>query len=183
MEVKGTAVKSIPEFVRRNFSSRFDEWFDSLPDASKEIMKAVLVGDWYPLRDAIIEPTKKVCDLFYDGKEEGAWEAGRFSADHALKGVYKVFVKIGSPGFVIDRASRIFSTYFRPSELEVVKKSPKGAVMHVVKFPEPNRLVELRIGGWMERALEINGCKGPEVKITRSLTRGDPVTEFVLKWQ
>ena len=34
--------------------------------------------------------------MFYNGNlEEGAWEAGRYSAEKALTGIYKIFVKFG----------------------------------------------------------------------------------------
>jgi hypothetical protein len=34
---------------------------------------------------------------------------GRYSAEHALKGIYSIFVKLGSPGFIVSRGSRIMS--------------------------------------------------------------------------
>ncbi len=184
MEVKGTAVESIPIFVKKKFSDRFEEWLNSLSETSQKIMREkILPSSWYPLREAIIIPTQKICELFYKSVDEGAWEAGRFSADYALHGIYKWFVKIGSPGFIISRASTIFSTYYKPSEMKPVENFPKRAVVHITHFPEPNRLIELRIGGWIERALEISGCKDLKVEITKSLTKGDPVTEFVMEWK
>ena len=183
MEVKGTAVGSIPEFVRKNFGSRFDEWFGSLSSASSEIMKGSLASSWYPLQEAVVEPTQKICDLFYSGKEKGAWDAGRFSADHGLKGVYKVFVKMGSPEFLISRASKVFASYYRPCEIKVADHTSKRSVVHIVQFPQPNKLIESRIAGWMERALEISGCMQPRLKIHRSLAKGDSVTEFIAEWQ
>ena len=184
MEVKGTSVATIPEFVRHGFGSRFNEWIDSLSDGSRKIMNStILMSDWYPLQESVVEPTGKICDLFYGSQDRGAWEAGRFSADFALKGIYKVFVKWGSPEFLVKRASKIMPTYYRPSELGVYEMSYGKAKVHITEFPEPSRFVELRIAGWMERALEISGCKGIEVKITYSLTKGDPFTEFLAKWK
>jgi len=181
VEVKGTSVYTVPEFVRRKFGSRYDEWLDSLSPSSRKIIEGALAYDWYPLQEALIEPTEKFCDLFYGGEEKGALEMGRFSAEFALKGIYKIFVKIGSPSFVISRASQIFSTYLRPGGMEVVERSSKRVVLHVV-LPESHGLLDLRIAGWMERALEMSGAKEPEIEITRSITKGDTVTEFVARW-
>jgi hypothetical protein len=184
MEVKGTAVRSTPLFVRKQFGQRFDEWIGSLSDKSAEIMKSKVETDlWYPLQEAFVEPTSNICDLFYGGDQRGAWELGRFSADYALWGLYRLFVRIGSPGYMIKRASTIFSTYYRPSQMIATETHYKSAVIHITLFPEPEELVELRIGGWMERALEISGCSGVQMKITRSLTRGDDLTEFVGEWR
>lgn len=184
MEVKGIAVASIPKFVQHDFESRFKEWIDSLSKESQTIMKGtILMSNWYPMQEAVIEPTSKICDLFYGYQNQGAWDAGRFSADYALKGIYKIFVKFGSPEFLIKRASRIMTTYYRPSKLSVPETSSGKAKVHISEFTEPNQFVELRIAGWIERALEISGCKEPDVKITYSLTRGDSITEITAKWK
>jgi hypothetical protein len=184
MEVKGTAVRSTPLFVRKQFGQRFDEWIGSLSDKAAEIMKSKVQTDlWYPLQEAFVDPTRKICDLFFGGDSRGAWELGRFSADYALWGLYRLFVRIGSPGYMIKRASTIFSTYYRPSQMTAAETHYKSAVLHMTLFPEPEELVELRIGGWMERALEISGCSGVQMKITKSLTRGDDLTEFVGEWR
>jgi hypothetical protein len=52
----------------------------------------------------------------------------------------------------------------------------KGSV--IAQISEPSALVGARIAGWMQRALEINGCKNVTLKIPKSLARGDSVTEY-----
>jgi len=182
MDVKGTGIMPISIFVRENFPDRFDGWLDSLSPEARRIMETALSSNWYPVKIAMIEATRAVIDTFFDGKEEGAWEMGRFSADYSLKGVYRYFVKLGSPGFIISRGSKIFSNYYRPAELTVVDKGPNHATLHITHFPEPHTLIEFRLGGWVERALELSGCKSIRVDITKSLTRGDSVTELKAKW-
>lgn len=54
--------------------------------------------------------------------------------------------------------------------------------LHIIKFGEPNYLVEQRIGGWIEKAFEICGCKNVKVSITKSLTKGDEITEYKATW-
>jgi len=183
MEIKGTAVKSIYEFVQKKFPDRLKEWIDELPEASRKIMEeAIFATQWYPLDEAGGIPTKKLGLLFYDDIKKGAWECGRFSAEMALTGVYKVFIKLATPSYIIDRATKIFSTYYRPTELSVVDKGKNSVKLHIQKFPSPDRVIEYRIAGWMERALEINNCKNINMKIPQSLTLGHPVTEINITW-
>lgn len=186
MEIKGVALIPTREYVRRNFEERYSEWLAGLSFDARNIVANAVSSNWYPLQEGMIEPTQKICELFHNGKEEGAWLVGRFSADHALNakmGLHRVFVKFGSPNAIVSKGSSIFSRYYRPSRLMVVENDRNGCVIHIVEFEEPNRLVEFRIGGWMERAIEVSGKTVTKAKITRSLTRGDPVTEYVLEWR
>lgn len=183
MEIKGTAVNAVKEFILTNFELRYDEWINSLPAGSRKIMgEIILVHRWYPIQEALVEPQSKTCNLFYGNKMEGAWQYGRFVADYDMKKIYKVFFRFGSPEFTINRAPMIFKSYFRPGEVKVIENSPGKAILHLLGFPESYEILEFAIGGWIERTLEMVGCKDPEVKITQSLTKGNPVTEFILAW-
>ena len=184
MEVKGSAVSSIPEFVKNRFGSKANEWVGKLTTDSRQIMtNKILSSSWYPLQEAVVEPTSAICDLFYGGDKRGAWESGRFSADHALRGIYKIFVKAGSPQFIIGKASNIFTGYYRPSEIKVAELSPNSTIIRITQFGEPSEFVENRIAGWMERAMEISGCKSVNIQILRSLAKKDPLTEISCQWE
>ncbi len=184
MEIKGTAVEPTKIFVKEKFSNRYIEWLNSLSESSRNIMTdSILVSMWYPINDAFIEPTQKVCDLFYNGNNIGAKELGIYSADMSLRGVYKIFVRIGSPKFLLKRASMIFSTYYSQSEIELIEVADNKVTMHILKFPEPHELIDLRICGWIERAFEISGCRNVKIDITKSLSKGDSLTEFVCEWK
>jgi hypothetical protein len=145
-------------------------------------MRNPLASSWYSLQSAVIEPTQKICTLFHNGNEQGAWELGRFSADHSLRGIYSMFVKLGSPGFIVSRGSRIISQYYRPCEMKIIENQSRRARVQITRFEEPSRLVEMRIAGWMERAIELSG-KRPTIKIAQSMSNGDSVTDYEVEWE
>lgn len=157
MEIKGSAVKATPDFVRDMFGSRYSEWVKSLPEKSKAIIEQPIYATaWYSLTDSVIIPTQKVADLFYAGNSaKAASEIGRYSADIALKGVYKIFVRVSSPHFVLSRASSIFATYYQPSDIKVIESADKKAVLQFSKFHPNDRIIMNRIAGWIEKTLEI----------------------------
>jgi hypothetical protein len=183
MEIKGSAVRSIPDYIRKFHPEKYTMWMESLPDKSREIFAGgVMPSSWYSLEDAAVIPTQMLGALVFEDAEKGAWQCGRFSAETALTGIYKFFIKAASPFFIIDRASRIFTTYYQPSDMVVVDKGNDYVVLHITRFEEPNNLIESRIAGWIERAMEIHGVGFVTVDITKSLTRGDPFTEIMVKW-
>jgi hypothetical protein len=184
MQVKGSAIMAMPKFVTEKHGDfGFKKWLDALSPQAKQVYGGhMMANNWYPFRELMVEPTQKVCDMFYGGNVKGAMEAGRFSADYGLNGFYKIFVKVGSPDFILKRASTIMTGYYSPCQLSLIESGPGKAVLHITQFAEPSPLVEARIAGWMQRALEINGCKNAMPKITKSLTKGDPITEFNVTW-
>ena len=184
MKAKGAAVITLPIFIKAKFGDGgYRQWVEALsPEAQNIYKKPILVSAWFPLKQIFLEPTKKMCELFYGGNMKGAWECGRFSAEYGLKGIYKIFVRFGSVHFLIKRASLILPSYYDPSHIDVIESGDKHAVVHITKFGEPHTAIDRRIGGWMERALEISGCKNCRVNIQKSLATGDPVTEFDLTW-
>lgn len=183
LKLRGTGVIALPAFIQSKFPDRFAEWMNSLPGASASIHRSrILAFEMYPVYDALIVPTEKMCELFYKGEEHGAWESGHFSASYALSGIYKVFFRFGKPQFIIDRASRVFSTYYSEGTLRVIESSSNGCILRLERFPEHYRVVEMNVAGWADGALELMGKKERTVTITRRGTKGDPYTEYVVKW-
>lgn len=183
MQVKGTAVLALNGFIREKFPARYDEWVQSLPpEGRKTHRNSILAFENYLIYDAVVVPTEKACEMFYGGDDRGSWDSGVFSASFALNSFYKVFFRLGSPQFIIKRASRVFSSYYPEGEISVAESSDRRVVLHIVKFKEPYHIVEVGIGGWMEGALRLMKCENISVTITKSMAKGAPVTEFVATW-
>src|SRR3989304_8214542 len=174
MDIKGTAVKSIDEFIKKRYPDRYNEWLSALPNASRKIfLDGVLSNQWYPVKDAAIIPTKKIGELFYNGDlQKGAWECGRYSAEVALTGIYKIYVKLSKPFHLVDRASRIFAAYYYDSVMSTRNPEKTSIEVIIEKFDVPSDVIEYRIGGWIEKALEISGCTDINIQLVKSLAKG-----------
>lgn len=185
MNIKGTAVQSIPDFIKKNHSDRYADWLMALPPNSQKIFKGMIItSGWFPIREALTIPLKTTAFFFYNNDyEKTARTMGRFSADEALTGVYKFFIKIGSPRFLIDRSTSMMKTYFQPCEIQVFYGTEKGCNMQITHFPEPDQIIEWNIAGWIERALEISGCKNTKAIVTKSMAKQEQLTEIQISWE
>jgi hypothetical protein len=135
------------------------------------------------MKEGYLIPIKSVIDLFFAGNiPEGADAIGRYSADIALKGFYKVFLLVASPNYLINRASKIFSTFYDPSEISVIKQDSNHAVLQILKFDEIDMALEYRIAGWVKRALEMANCKEPYYEFGKRLSKGDDFTDIKFGW-
>jgi len=185
MQVKGTGIKTTKEFVKFHFADEYTNWINSLPIKSKKLyLVNTQFASWFPIQEAYIDPLDKIIELFYNGNhKEGANAIGRFSADYALKGIYKVFLLIASPQFLMKRASKIITTYYEPCEILISENGNKSIVLSIFKFDQINEALEYRIGAWCQRALELAHCKNVNYKIQKSLTKKDSVTEINFNWE
>jgi hypothetical protein len=184
-KAKGTTVVPLQKFIREKFGQDgYDQWLSALTPEAKRVFQGVILTDqWYPLDELYIAPTEVMCRLFYHGEIRGARELGRFSADFALKGIYRAFVKLGFVKAFIRRAGVILPTYYQPSAIEIAAIEDNRAVFRITQFPGMHPVVEQRIAGWIERAVEIHGCKEVGVAVAKSLLKGDACTELVLTWK
>ncbi len=184
MEIKGTAVKTTPDFVKDRYSSKYLEWLQTMPQSSKLIFEQpIYATSWYNLIDSVIIPTQKVGDLFYDGNHtDAALDLGRYSADVALKGIYKIFVRVSSPHFVLSRASSIFSAYYKPSDIKVIESKDKRCVIELKQFAVNEKLIMHRIAGWIEKTLEITLKAALRVDVQNEVNNNMLVTRITAEW-
>lgn len=184
MQVKGSAVRTIPEFIRNQFPDKYDLWYNSLPAESASIFSShIRSADWYPMREGIHIPTELLGKVAFDGDTlRAAWDCGRYSAESTLKGIYKFFVMAAPPSLIIRRGSRIMATFYQPADIKITSEGDGWARLAITKFDELTEVVENRIGGWIERGLEVQGIVNPRVSILTSMARGDKVTEIEIKW-
>lgn len=66
--------------------------------------------------------------------------------------------------------------------MSIVQKSSKSYILIISKFDLFNAIIEYRIAGWCQRALELTNCKNVKYNINKSLTKSDEVTEIEFRW-
>lgn len=185
MTAKGTGIVVLPEFIKKTFGEDAkNKWVAALsPEANKIYSEIIMASSTFPLRTVLLEPMEKMCELFYGGDVRGALEFGKFSAEYALKGVYRFFIKFGSPEFIIKKAGTILPVYYQPSRMEVAEAGDGHAILRIVEFSEMTEALQVSMVGWMEKAIEYTGVKNGKIVITKSLTKGDSMTEFSFTWE
>jgi len=184
MQVKGTALKTTRDFIKTRFPDHYEQWLDSLTTDSRKLFTSTLDATaWYPFHEGYSLPVKMIIELCYaKDHKTGGDQLGSYSAETALKGFYKVFLLIASPQFLMQRASKIFTTFYSPSQVEAEITGPYSAILRVVQFEDIDEAVEYRIAGWIRKALELANCREPGYEIRKSMARGDSVTEIHFSW-
>ncbi len=185
MRVKGTAVKSILDFVIMKYPDKVNEWLNELTHSSRLIIEnPIHATDWYNIVDGVIEPTKALARVCFNGDGyKAGWESGRFSAEEGLKGVYKIFFRMATTKYIVERSAKILSVYYEPSEVKINDASDNHVHLTISVLPTIDPVLEARIAGWVQRALEVTGGRSAvDVDIPHSHTKGDKITEMFFRW-
>jgi hypothetical protein len=184
-EVKGVIIYSITNSIVDKFGQYgLERWLRLLSPQARKVYSSKVDRDaWFPLKETLIEPMANIAQLFFEWDlKAAAWEFGRLSADVKFHGILKLLVKIPPPTTLVNKAGEYLPSYYRPCTVSVPVSEPKFCVVRISRFPEMDKTTEYRICGWMERSLEITGCKGVKVNIVKSLTNFQPVSEYELRW-
>jgi hypothetical protein len=172
-EIKGLSLRNYPIVLR---AMRGDEIADRLlASLSPELrdglgMGKIIASGWYPVayKRELHQAGAKVT-----GEPGFARIISNEMTKSDLTGIYRTFVRIARPRFVLSLASRIFSTYFRPGLMRVVERRDgfvKVQLSHCFGF-DANMWQD--VFGGCEAALELAGAKTCRIRVIDGGGDGD----------
>ncbi len=185
MEIKGTSVKITHEFVRDKFPADYEKWKRALPSKQQAIFsEAIIAGNWYSLRDAVLEPTRVIAELFYNGNQQKAnREVGIYSAKSALTGIYRAFLLIATPSYILQRAQAVWTTFYRPAIFKIVEGTSTKAVFEINGFTKEEALLFQRLDGWVCAAIELTRRKIVKTEIRVIENKLNVTAFFTVIWE
>jgi hypothetical protein len=184
VEVKGSVVSDSVKAVKEQFG---DQTYNTIVGQLKGETRALferasfLSASWYSL-DAFTEFLEMDIKVTAKGNEQELIKRAEVVIEHQLSGIYKMFVRFGTPQFVLNRLSIIHQTYFRGVDATVSMPSTGRAVLKYTGFAKQHRLIGLTIIGFYRKALEISGAKDVNAKFTTSIEDDKGYCELNLSW-
>lgn len=185
-KIKGSVVQTLSAFVKEKFGDDgFNKWLNSLSPEAKKVheQRVIMATEYFPIKTILKEPTEKICELFYRGDlKKGSFESGHFAASKTFRGVYKMIIKIGSPDFLISKVCSILPKIFDQGDFNILKLDDGRTAIRISNLPDFDEIMETRFKGQVVAALEICGCTGLKVEITKSMAKADQYTEIAAAW-
>jgi uncharacterized protein (TIGR02265 family) len=96
-----------------------------------------------------------------------------------LNSYMKLFLKVGTPSFVLRRLPRVLSHYCSVGELSIVEASTGGASLRIASVQAYGRAITEGAVGWIRAALELSGAK--DLTIDTDLRDGEG--QYTLRWR
>lgn len=183
LHIKGTAVLgTVDAICARAGKEELERILGHLDEQTREIFQgSISPSSWYSC-DAFARFLEADIRETAGGNEEELIRRSEAVIEKQLNGIYKIFVRLGSPEFVIRRIAAVHSTYFDGVQIIAEMKGPNSATLQYVGFSREHRILEFVIIGFFKKALEICGAKRVEARFSVPMEAGEKFCELSLVW-
>ena len=181
-EIKGTVLADTINAIRsRGGDPELQKIISQLSPAAREAFeRPIQISAWYPL-DTFVEFLEVDIEVSAAGNREILIARSERVIEAQLRGIYKVFVKLGSPGFVITRISAVHATYFKDVHI-IPELQDHSATIKYVGFAKHHDIMRFIILGFYRKALELCGAKHVSLNFTIPISEGGEFSELNITW-
>jgi hypothetical protein len=181
-QIKGTAlIDSIAALQRRKGPHALEAVLERMRPSWRELFRGPLSpSGWYSL-DVFAEFLR--CTIQPGEPATLLAQRSEAAIEHQLRGVYRMFVKLGTPTFVLKRMAVIHQTYFRGITIEVESIGKRHAFVRYAGFRPQHEILEHVIVGFFRKALELSGARGCFINVVTPIASGRRIAEFELNWR
>lgn len=183
MKIKGSALRSTMNYLREHFSpDQVEKVMQALPSDARAILEIpILVSSWYEA-DLLFVLMKKMVSELNQSPDILFPKMGEQSCDDGMNTVYRIFFKIGSPGYILKFTIQVWSNYYSEGKMILVSRTSNSAHLRLEEVHFPDRAMCLRITGWLRRALELTGAKVTSFSHSACIFEKAPACEWKATW-
>lgn len=184
IEIKGAVVNEAIKSIKARHG---DQTYNTIVGLLKRETRAlfeqasILPTSWYSL-DAFVQFLEMDLKVTAQGNERELIKRSEELIERQLRGIYKLFIRLGSPEFVLNRISVVHRTYFQGVSIEASLPSAGKAIVKYTGFEKQHRLIGLSIIGFYRKALEISGAREIKAEYTTSIEEDKGYCELILSW-
>ncbi len=183
VEIKGSVVLESITGIQRRGEQSYAEVVARLDDETKQMIQSTISGSsWYPLH-LFLRFLAAELEVSANGNEQVLVTRSEKTIERQLRGVYKVFVKAGSPEFLMKRIAAVHATYFNGVDIDFKLLGPGNAVIRYTGFEPQHRLIGFTMVGFFRKALELSGATDRNVRFTTPVDAGKGYAELAVSWK
>ena len=180
---KGTLVASRVRYVREEHGPEAVGQVAAAlePEAREAFENPPLPFTWTPL-PLMVAIDRAIVDGPMGGDPGEMFRFGSLIAGYDLPVIYKVLFKVGSPGFIVGRASMVYSQYFRGGKLRSTVDG-KRATAVLEGFVQPRYMCAEGMRGWLHASVSMSGGRNTGVEHPECVHAGDERCTWTIGWE
>jgi len=136
---------------------------------------------WLPL-DLLVHIDEAIFIALMHRDLDQMREFGGFIAERDLTALYRMFFKLGTPGFILGRSRLVFAQYVKGGNVEPTIVGQEATLV-VQDMVLPYYLCEHGTPGWIQTALTLAGGNAAKVWQQECAHRGDAQCVFRASWR
>lgn len=181
---KGFTLKSALAFVESRYGEKeLARVFEEVDSESRAILAGPpLASTWYPFRTQV-GLYEAIDRVFGDGDLALCWEIGKFTSEHELESIHKLFLKLGSLAMWIRGAGRMWGVYYSVGGLRADEIGEDGGTVTVTEFNPISKAFCYDFGGWLHRTIELSGRSDVEVEHHECVLDGAEACRYLGRWR
>jgi hypothetical protein len=153
----------------------------SLGPADAAVVASLVPVGWYDLR--LQHRLLRTIDaVLGDGDLRLVPSIGRHAAMQDLTRIHKLFLRLATPAFVLQKASDYWSRFYDTGRWEVEPHGERGARGVLRDFAVPDRAFCLYLFSYIERTFRLTGVQGGNLAHSSCVCRGDHACVFAGSW-
>lgn len=183
LEAKGPIFKSALKYIKNNLGADgFESFLKQLPKETQQFLSSpILNSEFYP-SDQLISVMESYVKMENLNPEQTYHELGRFSSDEGMKGIYRIFLKVGSPSMMFRQTPLVYKSYYSQGSMQVVDSTKNDATLRLTDSGIRHIAICGRITGYIERTMELAGGKNVRLTHTKCFAKGDINEEWYGFW-
>jgi hypothetical protein len=182
VKIKGTTLlDSIAAAKRREGEQRYAAILALLAPEFRSLFEAEIYDtSWYSL-DAFVAFLE--AGLCYTGDDPTVLtRRAEALIERQLTGIYRVFVNLRDPEYIVQRVATIHRVYFSGTSVEVTTED-RHAVIRYVGFKAQHWLLDHTLIGFYRKALDMCGARDIVAKMTIPIAEGRAHSELQVSWR
>jgi hypothetical protein len=183
VQIKGATIKeTVTQIKTRAGDQAFQKILGLLDEDTRRIFEGeIFASTWYPL-DKFTRFLEVEIRVLANGREEVITRGAEAVNERQLLGIYKAFVKVGSPEYVIERIAAVHATYFQGVSVDVQLPEPRKALIKYIGFEKQHRIMGFAIIGFFNKALELSRANDAVIYFTTPIEEGRGYAELSIAW-
>ena len=183
VQIKGATIReTVTQIKTRAGDQAFQKVLGLLDEPTRKIFEGeIFSSSWYPL-DNFVRFLEVEIRVLANGREEVITRGAEAVNERQLQGMYKAFVKEGSPEYVIERIAAVHATYFQGVAVDVQLPESRKALIKYTGFEKQHRIMGFAIIGFFNKALELSGAKDAVIYFTTPIEEGRGYAELSIAW-
>ena len=183
VKIKGSSINGTIENAKKSLGeTEFNRLVSLLNQEGKKLLQnPIFASEYYPM-DAYTNFLDILVRERHNGNPARLIKPTEKIIEKQLKGMYSIFVKPGSPEFLVKKLSTVNYTYLQGVNVESALVSVGKATIKYTGFEQHHAVFENVLIGFFRKAFEISGAQDITIKFTTSIAENKGYAELVITW-